>query len=139
MMAVERMREGESVAAVMDSYGLCRTTGYKWQKKIRGRGTRALVARKGTGRHCKLTAAQQKQVFRWINGKSPMQYGFDFGLWTRTVVRALILKKFAVSLSVTSVGTLLARLGLTPQKPLHRIGAKTRLVPEANVRPGLSG
>ena len=28
MMAVERMREGESVAAVMDSYGLCRTTGY---------------------------------------------------------------------------------------------------------------
>ena len=122
MMAVERMREGESVAVVMDSYGLCRTTGYKWQKKIRGRGrgTRALAARKGTGRHCKLTAAQQKQVFRWINGKNPMQYGFDFGLWTRDVVRELILKKFEVSLSVTSVGTLLARLGLTPQKPLQR-------------------
>lgn len=122
MMAVERMREGERVAVVMDSYGLCRTTGYKWQKKIRGRGrgTRALAARKGTGRHCKLTAAQQKQVFRWINGKNPMQYGFDFGLWTRDVVRELILKKFEVSLSVTSVGTLLARLGLTPQKPLQR-------------------
>lgn len=122
MMAVERMREGESVAVVMDSYGLCRTTGYKWQKKIRGRGRgiRALAARKGTGRHCKLTAAQQKQVFRWINGKNPMQYGFDFGLWTRAVVRELILKKFAVSLSVTSVGTLLVRLGLTPQKPLQR-------------------
>lgn len=122
MMAAERMREGESVAAVMDSYGLCRTTGYKWQKKVRGRGrgTRALAARKGTGRHCKLTAAQQKQIFRWINGKNPMQYGFDFGLWTRAVVRELILKKFAVSLSVTSVGTLLARLGLTPQKPLQR-------------------
>ena len=120
MMAVERMRKGESVAAVMDSYGLCRTTGYKWQQKIRGRGTRALAASKGTGgRHCKLTAAQQKQVFRWINGKNPMQYGFDFGLWTRAVVRELIVKKFAVSLSVTSVGTLLARLGLTPQKPLQ--------------------
>jgi len=20
---------------------------------------------------------------RWVNGKNPMQYGFDFGLWTR--------------------------------------------------------
>jgi len=122
MMAVERMLEGEDATAVMASYGLCRTTGYKWLAKVRGRGRgkHCLAARKGTGRTPKLTRAQKSQVFRWVNGKNPMQYGFDFALWTRYVVRELILKKFNISLSVTSVGSLLAELNLTPQKPLQR-------------------
>ena len=122
MMAVERILEGESVTAVMSSYGLCRTTGYKWLAKVsgRGRGKRCLSARKGTGRTPKLNRAQKSQVFRWVNGKNPMQYGFDFALWTRDVVRELIIQKFNISLSVTSVGSLLAELNLTPQKPLQR-------------------
>lgn len=122
MMAVERILEGEDVAVVMASYGLCRTTGYKWLAKVRGRGRgkQSLAARKGTGRKPKLTRAQKAQVFRWVNGKNPMQYGFDFALWTRHVVRDLIFQKFNVSLSVTSVGSLLAELHLTPQKPLQR-------------------
>lgn len=122
MMAVERILEGESVTTVMGSYGLCRTTGYKWLAKVRGRGRgkRCLAARKGAGRTPKLTRTQKAQVFRWVNGKNPMQYGFDFALWTRDVVRVLILQKFNISLSVTSVGSLLAELNLTPQKPLQR-------------------
>lgn len=122
MMAVERIREGEDVATVMASYGLCRTTGYKWLAKAsgRGRGLHCLAARQGTGRKPKLTRRQKTQVFRWVNGKNPLQYGFDFALWTREAVRELILQKFEVSLSVTSVGSLLAELGLTPQKPLQR-------------------
>jgi transposase len=122
LMAVERMLEGESVAAVMDSYGLCRTTGYKWLTRMqgRGRGKRVLMSRKGTGRPSKLDEAQKRQVFRWINGKNPQQYGFDFSLWTRALVRDLIDQKFGIKLSVTSVGSLLAELNLTPQKPLQR-------------------
>lgn len=122
MMAVERILEGEDVTTVMASYGLCRTTAYKWLAKVRGpgRGKRCLVARQGSGRTPKLTRAQRLQVFRWVNGKNPMQYGFDFALWTRDVVRELILKKFKISLCVTSVGSLLAELNLTPQKPLQR-------------------
>lgn len=122
LMAVERMLEGESVTAVMDSYGLCRTTGYKWLTRMqgRGRGKRVLMARKGTGRPGKLDEAQKRQVFRWINGKNPLQYGFDFSLWTRALVRDLIDQKFGIKLSVSSVGSLLAQLKLTPQKPLQR-------------------
>ena len=122
MMAVERMLGGEDVTTVMANYGLCRTTAYKWLAKVRGRGRgkRCLVARKGTGRKPKLTRAQKSQAFRWVNGKNPLQYGFDFALWTRDVVRELILQKFSISLSVTSVGSLLAELDLTPQKPLQR-------------------
>jgi transposase len=59
-------------------------------------------------------------VYRWINGKNPNPYGFDFALWTRALVRELIQREFGVSLSWASVGALLSRLGLTPQKPLQR-------------------
>jgi transposase len=59
-------------------------------------------------------------VFRWINGKDPRQYGLDFGLWTRSVVADLIEQKFGIRLGLTAVGELLAKLNLTPQKPLQR-------------------
>jgi transposase len=44
----------------------------------------------------------------------------DFGLWTRAIVAVLIEQKFGIDLGVTSVGSLLAKLQLTPQKPLRR-------------------
>lgn len=122
LLAVDRMAEGESPAAVSASFGLNRTWAYKVRAKARGRGKgkRALRSTCGTGRPPKLTPAQARQVFIWINGKNPMQYGFDFGLWTRQVVGELILQRFGVQLSLAAIGTLLARQGLTPQKPLQR-------------------
>src|SRR4051794_5641053 len=42
------------------------------------------------------------------------------GLWTRSVVAELIDRKFGIRLGLTAVGALLAKLGLTPQKPLQR-------------------
>lgn len=121
-MAVERVREGEKPSVVIASYGFHRCVIYRWLKAAsgRGKGVKALAARKGSGRPRKLTPAQERQVFRWINGKNPMQYGFDFGLWTRQIVRELVEMKFDVVLSLASVGALLARLGLTVQKPLQR-------------------
>jgi len=41
-------------------------------------------------------------------------------LWTRAVVQALVEREFKVRLSLASIGTLLARLGLSAQKPLQR-------------------
>jgi len=121
-MAVERVWEGEDPSEVIASYGFCRTTIYKWLRaaKGKGRGLDALRSREGAGRPAKLTKSQQRRVFRWINGKDPRQYGFDFGLWTRKVVAELISDKFAIELSLASVGKLLADVGLTPQKPLMR-------------------
>jgi transposase len=120
-MAIERVREGETPSSVIASYGFCRTTIYKWLRlaKRGGRGD-ALASRKATGRPPKLTARQKQQVFRWINGKDPRQHGFDFGLWTRQIVVRMISEKFAIELSLASVGKLLAELGMTPQKPLTR-------------------
>ena len=122
LMAIERVREGESPTEVIASYGFNRTTIYKWinAAKQPGVGVKALRSRKAPGRSPTLTPKQEQQVFRWINGHDPRQYGLDFGLWTRVVVAELIAEKFGVELGVTAVGSLLAKLGLTPQKPLQR-------------------
>jgi transposase len=122
VMAVERVREGEAPGAVIASYGFSRTTIYKWLAAAAkpGVGLRALQSRRAPGRPCTLTPRQERQVFRWINGKDPRQYGLDFGLWTRSVVADLIERKFGIHLGLTAVGTLLAKLNLTPQKPLQR-------------------
>lgn len=122
LMAVERVREGETPSSVIASYGFCRTTIYKWLAAASkpGRGMKALHSRRATGRPRRLTPRQEQQVFRWVNGKDPRQYGLDFGLWTRSIVASLIERKFKIRLGLTAVGELLARLGLTPQKPLQR-------------------
>jgi len=122
LMAIRRVREGEDPGAVIGSYGFNRTTIYKWiQAALQpGVGLKALRSTPATGRPRTLTPQQERQVFRWVNGRDPRQYGLDFGLWTRAVVAELIEKKFGMRLAVTTVGYLLAKLGLTPQKPLQR-------------------
>ena len=59
-------------------------------------------------------------MFRWITGKNPRQDGFEFGVWTRQIVRDLMAQRFGVRVSRASMGAVLARHGLTPQKPLQR-------------------
>ena len=122
LMAVERVREGEPASQVIAAYGFNRTTIYKWiQAAFRsGVGIRALRSTPATGRPRTLTAVQEKKVFRWINGRDPRQYGLDFGLWTRVIVAGLIERKFGIKLGLTAIGEMLARLELTPQKPLQR-------------------
>ena len=118
LMAVERVREGESPSSVIASFGFSRTTIYKWlsaASKV-GIGLKALRSRPATGRPRSLTPCQERQVFGWIDGRDPHQHGLDAGLWTRAVVADLIEQKFGIRLGLTAVGELLAKLGLTRQK-----------------------
>ena len=110
-MAVERVREGEAAPVVIASYGFNRTTIYKWLAAAAkpGVGLGALKSRPAPGRPRSLTPRQEQQVFRWINGQDPRQYGLDFGLWARSVVAALIERKFDIRLGLTAIGELLAR------------------------------
>jgi transposase len=122
LMAIERVREGEAPSVVIASYGFSRTTIYKWINAATkaGVGVKALRSRPASGRPRRLTPRQEQQVFCWINGHDPRGYGLDSGLWTRAVVASLIERKFGIQLGRTAVGDLLAKLGLTPQKPLQR-------------------
>ena len=119
-IAVQRVFDGEKATEVARSLGLGDKTIYPWLKIAREQGIEGLAPKTRTGRHKKLSPLEEQEVRRWVIGGDPRQYGFDFGLWTRQIVSDLIHDRFSIELSVTSVGELLHRLGLTPQKPLRR-------------------
>jgi transposase len=114
------LEDGEAPSVVATSLGFCRTSIYPWLRRAKDEGLDALVEKIAEGPDPKLTEKQRQRVKRWIVGKDPRQYGFEFGLWTRRIVQTMIQEKFGVALCLTSVGKLLAQLELTPQKPLRR-------------------
>ena len=84
----------------------------------------------------KLTEAQKRQVRRRIVGKDPRQYGFEFGLWIRSIIAEMIADRFDVSLTLPSIGRLLTSLDITPQKPLRDMGGSRQ--PEGKDAPSRS-
>ena len=119
-MAVQRHRDGESVTRIAASYGVHRCTVHGWIKRTAIGGDDALTAVPHSGRPRKLSTEQEAEVLRWIIGRDPRQLGLDFGLWTRKIIAGQIEERLGVVMSITAVGDMLHRLGLTPQKPLRR-------------------
>jgi len=94
----------------------------KWMKQYREHGMNSLAA-KPQGRpkgQSRLNGWQAAQIVRAITDKTPDQLKLPFVLWTRQAVAQLIEERFGISLSAWTVGRLLARWGLTPQKPVRR-------------------
>jgi len=118
--AVEQVGAGAHPEEVAAALGLHRKTVYGWLAKYREGGKGALLARPVPGRPPKLGGAQLARLYALIVGNDPRQMQFEFALWTREMVREVIRRQFGVRLSVVSVGRLLRKLGLSPQRPLHR-------------------
>jgi len=121
LQAVRCVRiNGQKPSAVMKVMGLCRTAIYPWLRAYDKGGEESLRGTKSAGPEPKLTQRQREQVRKWIIGKDPRQYSFDFGLWTRKIVAELIQRKFGITIGLTAVGKMLSSMGITPQKPLRR-------------------
>ena len=118
--AVMSVQEGQSPELVGQALGLNRTTIYDWLARYRRGGWDALKAKPLTGRPPKLGGKKLRWIYKTVTQKNPMQLKFTFALWTREMVAVLIRKKYGVTLAANSVGRLLAQLGITAQKPLHR-------------------
>ena len=118
--AVERVQAGESPEDVIRTLGFTRSCIYTWLALYRAGGWGALRARALKGRPMKIQPQQMGWLYRTITGKSPLQYRFEFALWTREIVRMLLAEEFQLKLSLSSVGRLLKQLGLRCQRPLYR-------------------
>jgi transposase len=118
--AVEQVQAGHSPEDVIATLGFSRSRIYEWLARYRAGGWDALKAKPLHGRPRKITGPQMKWIYDTVTRKSPLQFKFDFALWTRRMIRRLLKERFGVDLSLTSVGRLLAQLGLTCQKPLMR-------------------
>jgi transposase len=118
--AVQQVLAGANADDVISALGMHRSNVFRWLQAYHAGGFAALKARKISGRPSKLNARQMQWLYRTIVGKNPMQLGFSFALWTREMIRELILKKYGVRLALSTVGRVLRDLGLTCQRPLHR-------------------
>jgi transposase len=118
--AVKRVEAGESPEDVIRTLGFSRPRIYEWLAAYREGGVEALRAKPVPGRPMKLSAKALRWVYETVTTKSPMQMKFEFALWTRAVIGVLIRERFDVRLSEVSVGRLLRKLGLSPQRPLAR-------------------
>jgi transposase len=118
--AVERVQAGDSPEVVIKTLGFSRSCIYTWLALYRAGGWGALKARALKGRPMKIRPEQMRWLYQTITGKSPLQYRFEFALWTREMARILLAEEFQLKLSLASVGRLLKQLGLTCQRPLFR-------------------
>ena len=118
--AVRSIHDGESPEVVARIIGINRSTIYGWLAQYRRGGWSALKAKPLFGRPPKLDGKKLKWIYNTVTQKNPMQLKFAFALWTREMVATLIKVKYNISLSPVSVGRLLAQLGITCQRPLHR-------------------
>ncbi len=118
--AVQRILDGESPEVIAKTLGYHRSAVYQWLSRYKTDGIEGLKYQKIPGKQPTLSKAQKQKIFDIVTSKNPLQLKFAFALWTRAMVKDLILDRFAVSLSEVSVGRLLHELGLTPQRPLRR-------------------
>ena len=118
--AVKRVESGESPEAVAEGLGINRRTIYRWLSAYHYGGESALQAKPIPGAPPKIDAKQMARLSRMIRDKTPLQFKFEYALWTLALIRDLIKKQFGVKLSEVSVGRLMKRLGFTPQRPLYR-------------------
>jgi transposase len=120
MRAVRAVEGGESPERVIAALGFSRARIYEWLAAYREGGIEALRAKPVPGRPRKLDGKALQWIYQIVTLKNPMQMKFEYALWTREMVRELIRERFSVRLSEVSVGRLLRKLGLSPQRPLAR-------------------
>src|ERR1700733_12385402 len=117
--AVQSVQEGESPEVVARTLRITGRTMYRWLAQYRQGGWGALKAKPLAGRPPKLDSKKMQWIYDTVTQKNPLQFKFEFALWTREMIVQLILDKYKIKLSVHSVGRLLSQLGITCQKPLH--------------------
>lgn len=120
LRAVQLLKEGNEAELVARMFGVSRAIVFRWQQKYDAGGPLALETKKAKGPASRLSPTQMSQLYAIITGCDPRQLQFDFGLWTRKIIRDLIRQEFGVKFSEVQVGRLLKKMGLSAQRPLYR-------------------
>ena len=109
-----------SVPEIAEIMNVGTSTVFAWIDKYRKGGLAAISTKAASGRPTALDDSEMIRLYTMINGKDPRVHGFGMALWTRSLIRDLIKINFKKSVSLVTVGRILKKLGMSPQRPLYR-------------------
>jgi transposase len=118
-VAARLFAQGKSLAEVAASVGSSVSSASRWKHAWQHGGARTLKAKPHPGREPKLPPRQQLELLAALR-LGTQCWGYAPDGWTGPMVRDLIWRLFAVDYCPDYVGTLLHRLGWSPQKPEQR-------------------
>ena len=105
---------------IADILGVSRASVFEWIAKYREGGLAAISTKIASGRPTSLDDSEMIRLYAMINGKDPRTQGFGMALWSRALIRDMIKRAFGKSASLVTTGRILAKLGMSPQRPLYR-------------------
>ena len=123
MQVIKLRNQGWTYEDIARQLGLSRTGVFDICQRYQAQGEPALQDKRcgrpvGTLRA--LSADQERETRQLLIDKTPDGLQLDFALWSRPAVQQLIKQRYALKLTLQSVGTYLRRWGFTPQKPVER-------------------
>jgi Transposase and inactivated derivatives len=120
ILAVQLIESGRKIDEVVEIMGVGRRTVLEWWQKYREGGLAALSTKFASGRPTTLDDRQMLELRALLLGSDPRQHSLGFALWTRSLVAELIWVRFNRRLSEVTVGRILKKLGMSPQRPVYR-------------------
>ena len=118
--AIKAIREGQDVTGVAAAYGVNVRSVFRWLADFANGGQNALLAKPIPGRPPKVSTDELRWLAKAVRDNTPMQFRFAFGLWTLSLIAALIEREFGKKLSLASVRRIMKILGFSAQKPLYQ-------------------
>lgn len=122
--AVKALLKGKTQEQVAEIFGVTRQAVGKWWAAYSEGGLPSLRKKsrrpKSADDSGRLSGWQCSSIVRTIMRKTPDQLEFPFMLWTREAVAELIADRFKVKLSKWTVGRMLKKWGMSPQKPVKK-------------------
>ena len=118
--AIKAVRSGQTVASVAAALGVNTRSVFRWLADFANGGQNALLAKPIPGRPSKVSAEEMRWIAQAVRDNTPMQFKFEFGLWTLSLIRSLIHTHLDKKLSIATVSRLMKTLGFSAQKPLYQ-------------------
>ena len=118
--AIKAIREGRDVNTVTAAYGVNVHSVFRWLADFASGGQNDLLSKPIPGRPPKVSADEMRWLAQAVKDHTPLQFKFVFGLWTLSLIAALIEREFGKRLSLASVSGIMKLLGFSAQKPLYQ-------------------